>query len=90
MSELFPTKTVALEYTSCTNPSREYEFNHWYNKIRLPDLLQTPGIISVHRYRSIAEELVEQLVEVQARYVTLYRISSDDPWSLMQEVTKKG
>jgi hypothetical protein len=85
VSELLPTKTLALEYVDCTDPSREYEFNHWYNRVHVPDLLQTPGITSVHRYRNVAAELREG----QARYLTLYRINSEDPWGLMQRVTQQ-
>ncbi len=86
MSELLPTKTLALEYVDCTDPSREYEFNRWYNKVHVPDLLHTPGITSVHRYGNVATELREG----QARYLTLYRINSDDAWGLMQKVTQDG
>ena len=85
MSELFPTKTIALEYVSCTDQSREYEFNLWYNKVSIPDLLQTPGIANVYRYRNTASELREG----QVRYLTLFRIVSDDPWGLMQKVTRE-
>ena len=82
MSELFPTRTIALEYLDCTDQLREYEFNHWYNKVHIPDLLETSGIENVYRYRNVAKELREG----QARYLTLYRIDSDDPWDLMQNV----
>lgn len=86
MSELFPAKTIALVYTSCTESTREYEFNHWYNKRYIPDLMKEPGIENVYRYRNIAPELREG----QARYLTLFRIHSDDPWNLMQEVVSEG
>ena len=86
MSELFPTRTVALEYVDCTDPTREYEFNRWYNKVHVADLEMTPGIVGVHRYRNVAAELAEG----QARYLTVYRINSDDPWGLMQEILPEG
>jgi hypothetical protein len=85
MSELFPTKTIALEYVSCTEQSREYEFNWWYDKVYIPDLLQTPGIAAVYRYRNVASELGEG----QVRYLTLFRIVSNDAWSLMQRVIQE-
>jgi cytidylate kinase len=85
MSELFPTKTIAIEYLSCTDESRTYEFNRWYKEVHIPDLLQTPGIANVYRYRNIAENVKEG----QPRYISLYRIDSDDPWSLMQKVVKE-
>jgi hypothetical protein len=82
MSELFPTKNIAIEYVNCTDPAREYEFNRWYNKILIPELSGYSGITGVYRYRNLAKELREG----QARYFTLYRITSTDPWDLMQKV----
>lgn len=81
MSELFPTKTIAMVYTSCMDNAREYEFNRWYNKLYIPDLMKEPGIENVYRYRNMAPELRED----QARYLTLFRLHSDDPWGLMQK-----
>jgi hypothetical protein len=85
MSELFPTKTIAIEYLSCTDESRAYEFNRWYKEVHIPDLLKTPGIANVYRYRNMTEDLKEG----QPRYISLYRLDSDDPWSLMQKVMKE-
>lgn len=86
MSEQFPTKTIALVYTSCTDGTREYEFNRWYNKLYIPDLMNEPGIENVYRYRNIAPELREG----QARYLTLFKIHSDDPWNLMEKIVSAG
>ena len=82
MSELFPTRTIAIEYLSCTDESRTYEFNKWYRTIHIPDLLQTPGMLNVTRYRNMAETLKEGL----PRYTTIYRLDSNQPWSVMQKV----
>jgi len=92
MSELFPTKTVAIEVLSCTDPSREGEFNRWYDKIHIPDLRETPGIVDVYRYRDMLPNLGEMGAVFQApegqpvRYLTIYRINSGDPWNLMQRI----
>jgi len=80
MSELFPAKTIALVYTSCMDPSREYEFNHWYSKVHVPNLLEIQGIDNVYRYRNMAAELRED----QPCYLALFRLSSADPWDLMK------
>jgi hypothetical protein len=85
MSELLPIKTVALEYVDCTDDSREYEFNRWYNRVHVPDLVHTPGVLGVHRYRNEATDPGEG----QTRYLTVYHINSDDPWGLMQKVTQQ-
>jgi hypothetical protein len=85
MSELFPTRTITIEYLSCTDESRAYEFNRWFKEVHIPDLLQTPGIANVYRYRNMTEDLKEG----QPRYISLYRLDSEDPWSLMEKVMKE-
>ncbi len=70
MSELFPTKTIALEYLDCTDLSRDYAFNYWYNRNLIPELLRIPGVAGVYRYRN----LIKELREGQARYLTIYRL----------------
>ncbi len=97
MSELFPAKTIAIEVLTCTDAPREAEFNRWYDKVQIPVLRATPGIQSVHRYRDLQPENRPDLGDVLSswvwpkedrgnRYLTLYRIYSDDPWGLMQKV----
>jgi hypothetical protein len=97
MSELFPTKTIAIEVVGCTDAYREYEFNHWYTKVHIPDLKQTPGIVDVYLYREMVLNLEERRAVLwvpageSAQYVTLYRINInvDDPWALMQKVKQE-
>ena len=98
MSELFPAKTIAIEVISCNDPAREYEFNHWYNKVHIPKLKQTPGIVDVYRYREMmidweAWDAIAKMTWAPptwkiAQYLTLYRINInvDDPWALMQKI----
>ncbi len=82
MSELFPARTIAIEYVSCTDESREDEFNHWYPDVHIPDLLQTPGIASITRYRN----LKSRMLAGQPRYLVLYRLDSDNPWQVIEQV----
>ncbi|MBM3926549.1 MAG: hypothetical protein FJ320_11335 [SAR202 cluster bacterium] len=34
-------------------PEKESEYNHWYNNIHLPELMQCPGYISAERYVAV-------------------------------------
>jgi hypothetical protein len=43
-------KWLLVVYTDCADPSREAEFNEWYDKIHLPDVLETPGIVRATRF----------------------------------------
>ena len=98
MSELFPAKTIAIEVISCNDPAREYEFNHWYNKVHIPRLKQTPGIEAISRYREMEMdwkamgEVIWALPTWEtAQYLTVYRININvtDPWALMQKVKRE-
>jgi hypothetical protein len=82
MSELFPAKTIAIEYLSCTDDSRTDEFNRWHGTIHIPDLLKTPEIAGITVYRNQKKTLKEG----QPGYISIYRLNSDNPWSVMQKV----
>ncbi len=41
---------ILLVYTNCTDPSREQEFNDWYDNVHLPDVLETAGFVGSTRY----------------------------------------
>ena len=92
MSELFPAKTIAVEVLGCTDPTREGEFNRWYDKFHLRDLRDTPGIVDVYRYRDVLPDLGDLGARWRApegkpvRYLTFYRINGPDPWLVMQRV----
>jgi len=45
-----PSKVIDLVQTN-PKPGREAEFEEWYSKQHVYDLLRVPGILSVQRYR---------------------------------------
>ncbi len=62
-----------VTYTDCADPSREDEFNEWYNNIHVPDMLETPGMISATRWKNIFP-----IGNNRRRYVALYEFETDD------------
>jgi hypothetical protein len=95
MSELFPAKSIAIEVVSCTDQGKIRLFNRWFDQCYLEGLKMTPGIVDVYRYLDIEPDLGDLAVGrfaatpgSPARYVTLYRIDSDDPWAVMLQVKK--
>lgn len=92
MSEIFPARTIAIEVVHCTDASRIREFNLWYDKVHVPDLRATPGIVDVYRYLDVQADFGELGARFMApkgspaRYLTIYRINSDDPWGVMERV----
>lgn len=58
--------------SNCSDSSREREFNHWYDNIHLPDILETPGIVRAARYENTKPG------EGQGKLLAVYEIESDD------------
>ena len=48
-------KVIWLVGTKCP-PGKEKEFNEWYDKIHVPNVLKTPGIVGATRYERIEED----------------------------------
>jgi len=69
--------------TICTDPAREKEFNDWYLNIHFHDLLETPGLVQAHRYRTLNPKPDER----EARYMALYEIEADDPLTVVRQIT---
>jgi hypothetical protein len=71
-------KWLMVVGTNCTDATREAEFNEWYDKIHLPDVLETPGFIRATRYENA------EPAEGQAKFLALYEIETDDFDSFMK------
>ena len=58
---------------NCTDPSREKEFNDWYDNVHVPDVIEPPGVLSGTRYENTNP------AEGRGKYIASYEIESDDP-----------
>jgi len=65
-------KWLLIAKTNCADAAREAEFNEWYDKIHLPDVLETPGFIKATRYEDTKP------VEGEAKFIATYEIEADD------------
>ena len=65
-------KWLLVVETNCADAAREAEFNEWYDKTHLPDVLETPGFISANRYENTEPS------EGEAKFVAAYEIETDD------------
>ena len=73
-------KWIYTVQTDCTDPSKEKEFNDWYDNIHLPDLLKMPGFIGAKRYE------IGEPVEGEGKYLALYQIETDDIGLVMDDM----
>jgi hypothetical protein len=62
---------LAVE-TNCADPSRETEYNQWYDSIQVSDILETPGILRATRYENGNPR------EGQGKFLVLYEIETED------------
>ncbi len=65
-------KWVLVAETDCLDPSKEKEFNEWYDTVHAPDVLETPGILRATRF------VTNSPTEGRGRYLALYEIETDD------------
>lgn len=79
-------ETLWIIFTDCTDPGKEAEFNNWYNKVHVPDMLAAAGgkITRVRRYRNI-----KKLPGIP-EYMAVYSIETDDPKKLAKKVESES
>jgi hypothetical protein len=62
--------------TNCTDPSREKEFNDWYDNTHVPEVLEVPGIVRMTRYENVTPG------EQSAKFLALLEVEADDVWDV--------
>ncbi len=65
-------KWLLVVETNCNDAAREAVFNDWYDNIRLPDVLETPGFIRATRYENTDPP------EGKGKFLAIYEIETDD------------
>ena len=65
-------KWLLVVESNCADAAREAEFNEWYDKTHLPDVLETSGFIRATRYEN------DEPPEGEAKFLATYEIETDD------------
>lgn len=71
-------KAVLVVMTNPIENSRDEEFNNWYTKTHLPDVLKVPGFIAATRYRLTDQQLTAPAPEGTHKYLAIYEVDTDD------------
>jgi hypothetical protein len=58
-------------------PGKDTEFNEWYNKQHIPDVLNVPGFVCAQRFR-LADTQMSGDADRPYKYLALYEIETDD------------
>ncbi|GBD11722.1 hypothetical protein HRbin23_01395 [bacterium HR23] len=64
----------------CADPSREKEFNDWYNTVHVPDILSTGLFHTAYRFEAVLPQ------PGQDRYLALYETDVPDPVLAVREI----
>ncbi|MFC1953408.1 DUF4286 family protein [Chloroflexota bacterium] len=65
-------KWLLVVETNCTDEAREAEFNEWYDKIHIPDILEASGFIKATRYENTEPS------DEKGKFLATYEIETDD------------
>lgn len=68
-------------------PGKEAEYNEWYSKQHIPDVLQIPGFISARRY-SLSDCQLPGM-SFDRKYLVVYEIDANDPQPILEELSRR-
>lgn len=71
-------KTIQIVFSNPVE-GRDDDFNEWYDKVHIPDLLAVPGMLSAQRYdlRDAAMYHAEGQTPPEHRYCVIYEMEGD-------------
>jgi len=74
-----------------TNPveGKESEYNDWYNRQHIPDVLNVPGFVSAQRFR-LADTQMSRDGNRAHKYLAVYEIETDDLAATLKELRARG
>ncbi|MBE0480597.1 MAG: hypothetical protein IBX68_06420 [Dehalococcoidia bacterium] len=75
-------KWILVVESNCLDPSKEREFNQWYDRIHLPDILAMAGAVRASRYEN------PNPGEQGGRYIALYELETEDAVGFVQSLAE--
>jgi hypothetical protein len=81
-------RAVMIVGTRPSDPSREREFNEWYETTHVPELCQVPGIASARRFELSKAQLFPPDA-AQHEYIAIYEIDADDVQGVIDELATR-
>ncbi|MBV8134304.1 MAG: hypothetical protein JO121_01505 [Deltaproteobacteria bacterium] len=74
-----------------TNPveGKESEYNDWYNRQHIPDVLNVPGFVSAQRFR-LADTQMNRDENRAHKYLAIYEIETDDLAGTLKELRARA
>ncbi|HLI80701.1 MAG TPA: hypothetical protein VKV03_12010 [Candidatus Binataceae bacterium] len=78
-------------FLALTNPvaGKEDEFNEWYDKHHVPDVINVPGFVSGQRFK-LADSHFGGEPSKAYKYLAVYEIETDDIAATLKELRARG
>lgn len=73
-------KAVLVVHSRPIEPSREDEFNKWYDEVHIPDVTSVAGVVSGKRFKKPGPS------DGGFNYLAIYELDSDDFGVTMKEL----
>jgi hypothetical protein len=73
-----PTRGILIVLSNCKDPSREEEFNRWYEDVHFPDILNVGQFHTAYRYENVNSEF-------SAKYLAIYETDNPDPLNAREQ-----
>jgi hypothetical protein len=67
---------------------KDAEFNEWYNKQHIPDVLNVPGFVCAQRFKLADAQMSRDTGK--HKYLALYEIETDDLPGVLKEMRARG
>ncbi|HVB79538.1 MAG TPA: hypothetical protein VNE82_06240 [Candidatus Binataceae bacterium] len=80
-------KYTFVVLTNPTTAAQEAEYNEWYNKIHIPDVLNVPGFVAAQRFKLAETQFAD--AKPAHRYLALYELETDDLKGSFNELQKR-
>jgi hypothetical protein len=74
-------KGVFIVQSNPADPSRDAEYNEWYDNVHLADVKKVPGIVGARRFKTLTPGAAHS-------YVAIYEVDADDVQGVMDAIGK--
>jgi hypothetical protein len=83
-------RALLLVRSKPTTPQREGEYNDWYDRVHLKDVLAIPGVVAASRYRLSERQLAPPGDDADRGYLAVYEIEAEDPKAVLTALQAGG
>jgi hypothetical protein len=81
-------KAIMFVQTSPADPSREAEYNDWYDNTHCDEVCDIPGVVSAKRFKLSAAN--RGLPAEMHSYAAIYEVDADDLVAVSKEIGKRA